>query len=109
MKALQHNSPQWVYDHERNEDVLTWSGHMRVVRSRKRMRRLKRRGVPMVHTGRGDGTLGQQPTHPDGSRKAFGPWAWFESFATRDRRLLIRQERAYARFVKRHAALLTPL
>lgn len=68
MKALQHAYPMW----EPPEDDPTappedfhqvWHGKMRIVRSRKRRRALQRRGVPMLHLGRG-------PKGP-------GPWAWF--------------------------------
>lgn len=62
--------PSWETD-EHGEDREVWYGHMRIVRNRKRMRKLKRRGVLFMDlrakTGR---------KHPDGYE---GPraWAWF--------------------------------
>lgn len=99
MKALTHVNPVWAYDHGADTERYIWGGQMRVVRSRKRMRRLKRRGVPMMHMG-----ADQQPRSHEGLR-AFGPWAWFESFESRDKRMLARQERAHARFLKRNPGL----
>jgi hypothetical protein len=104
MKALTHVSPVWAYDHDADTERYIWGGHMRVVRSRKRMRRLKRRGVPMLHLGYGDGTPAQQ-TPTGRGLVAFGPWGWFESFETRDKRMLARQERAQVRFLKRNPGL----
>ena len=50
--ALQHTYPQWEPPEDEPiapiEDYReTWIGDMRIVRSRKRARLLKRRGVPM--------------------------------------------------------------
>lgn len=102
MKPLSHNYPQWEHDRDRGEDVLAWGGHMRIVRNRKRARRLKRRGVPLMHLGYGDGTAAQQVRSPKGNLVGFGPWAWFETFEGRAARMQVRHERAQARFAKRN-------
>lgn len=71
MKALKHSYPQWDGPPRQPDDGYpVWLGHMRIVRSRKRMRTLKRRGVPMLHLGVGERA-------PVGTRN--GPWAWFET------------------------------
>jgi hypothetical protein len=106
VKALQFNYPKWSVDDSDDapdrELRLVWEGHMRVVRNRKRARRLKRRGVPLLHIGIGDGTPAQQQRKPSGALEAFGPWAWFETFENREARMQARHERAQARFIKRN-------
>lgn len=81
MRALQHAYPQW----EPPEDDPTampedfrevWCGKMRIVH-RQRARKLRRRGVPLMHLGYGDGTTAQQERSPKGNLVPFGPWAWF--------------------------------
>lgn len=45
-KRLIHVYPQWEsYD---GEDREIWSGKMRIVRNRRRIRKLHKRGVPMM-------------------------------------------------------------
>lgn len=80
--ALQHTYPEWDGPPRDPDDGYpVWPGVMRIVRSRRRMRALRRRGVPMMHLGYGDGTPAQQPVGPGiygpGTRTAQGPWAWY--------------------------------
>lgn len=62
--------PSWETD-EFGDDREVWNGAMRIVRNRKRMRKLKRRGVLFM-----DLRAKQGNKHPDGYE---GPraWAWF--------------------------------
>jgi hypothetical protein len=62
--------PSWETD-EFGDDREVWHGRMRIVRNRKRMRKLKRRGVMFMDLRAKTGNK-----HPDGYE---GPraWAWF--------------------------------
>jgi hypothetical protein len=71
-KALAHAYPQWQPPDDDpgapTEDYReVWIGRMRIVRNRRRIRKLKRRGVPMMDL---------RPRNADGCR---GPrcMAWF--------------------------------
>jgi len=46
--ALVHNYPFWDQDEHSGEDREVWTGSMRIVRNRRRARKLKKRGVPMM-------------------------------------------------------------
>lgn len=78
LRALAHACPEWICEDEGDTARLVYTGQMRIVRSRKRMQLLKRRGVPMMHLGYGDGTSAQQERSPLGNLVRQGPWAWFE-------------------------------
>lgn len=85
LHALTHEYPTLEADENEggvSYDVdsmrLVYRGLMRVVRSRKRMRLLRRRGVPMMHLGVGDGVRVDLTQMDERGLKARGPWAWFE-------------------------------
>lgn len=94
---LQHSYPRWVVDREEFGDTdprEVWAGKMRIVRSRKRMRKLKRRGVPMMHLGYGSGfdLPGKYAFDREtGRRLPRGPWAWFETEASYEGRKLAKR------------------
>jgi hypothetical protein len=87
--ALQHVYPQWEppEDDPSGEIREVWRGIMRIVRSRRRMLKLRKRGVAILHLGVG-------PDRPGAS----GPWAWFVSYpgtaqAPGERRHYVRKAR----------------
>lgn len=104
-RALQHAYPYVEADeneggatYDMDTARLVYQGQLRIVRSRKRMRTLKRRGVPMMHLGYGDGTSQQQERSPLGNLVRQGPWAWFE---TDESAITRRFDRALTRHVRR--------
>lgn len=69
---LTHSYPQWEPPDSdpyapAEEYVQTWTGRMRIVRNRRRMRKLKRRGVPLMDFVSTVGTGSDHVT----------AWAWF--------------------------------
>lgn len=77
--ALTHVYPQWGPPESDEtappeEYVEHWYGSMRIVRSRKRMRVLKRRGVPLMDLRVRDRASGAYIACED---KSAHVWAWF--------------------------------
>lgn len=71
--ALVHNYPFPDLDDAGN-DREVWTGSMRIVRNRRRMRLLKRRGVPLMDLRVRDRATGAYIACED---KSAHVWAWF--------------------------------
>lgn len=86
-KALESAHSQWVVDPDTRNERLTFVGHMRIVRSKRRAKLLRKRGVEL-----------DAYAHPTG---AWQFWCWYETNASYDVRALRRKmERKLARHIR---------